>query len=1572
MSAPDDNMDIAIVGLACRFPGARDAAEFWRNLAAGVESITQLSDDDILQSGAPASHLTARNYVKAAPVLDEPGGFDAAFFGYTPNEARTMDPQHRILLELASAALEDAGCDPARFPGRVGVFAGAAMNTYFMHAGLNRNFAEDYIPTLIVNDKDFLSTRLSYKLNLKGPSLTVQTACSTSLVAVHLARQSLLSEETDLVLAGAVSVRVPHRAGYFADGGGVASPDGHIRAFDAGANGTVFGSGGGVVVLKRLRDALADGDTIRAIIKGSAVNNDGAEKAGYTAPSVNSQADAVVEALANADADADSISYIEAHGSGTPVGDPIEIRALTKAFRASTQRTGFCAIGSVKTNVGHLDAAAGMAGLIKTVLSLQHRQIPASLNFSQPNPEIDFPATPFFVNTQLTPWPSANGPRRAGIMSTGMGGTNAHVVLEEAPLVAPAEESGRPNLLVLSARTESALAASAERLGEFLEGNPSINLDDAAFTLQTGRRAMAHRRFVVCADRAGAIAALAAKPARFSIASVDDGAKRPLVLLLPGVGDHYVGMGRELYATFPVFRQEVDRCAEILRPHLGLDIRDILYPKNRNWQTTSAAPGIDLKKMLAGNTQPAEDEDTRRLNQAVHLQPALFTIEYALARLWSDLGIIPQAIVGHSMGEYVAACLSGVFSLEDALRLIVRRTQLVDQLPPARMLAVTLPESELQSLLTSDLSIALINGPNLCVVAGPPSAVKEFARTLTARGAIHRPVQNTHAFHSRLLDPIVPAFAAEVRKVRLNAPVIPFISNVTGRWITAAEATDPDYWARHTNHTARFNDALRTLWQFKNAILLEAGPGRTLGVLAIQHPEQKNAGSPVAISSLRHHYETLPDVEVLLQSVGRLWVSGVETNWETLHQRQPRHKVSLPTYPFERQRFWLGPEEDQTTPEPPSDSQAPEKASGIDDWFYVPSWQRTPFAGGVNVHLPAAGTGWLILTDRWGGGTGFKEKLEARGAAVEVTRFGEQFRRRSDGSFEINPTRLDDYLSLFREIVGMLDSINIVHLGCLTSDGNHADQTGRNDQQNFGFFSLLSIAQAIGELNISIPVRIGIITNRMHEVTGEETLDPEMATVLGPCGVIPKEFPNVTCFNVDLPAPRTQDDPSGDIITRILSEFVEPNQSEVIAYRGSHRWKRTYEHVNLPAPAPSQGPGEDPELKRLRNRGVYLITGGTGGIGLVIARYLAKVCQARLVLTKKTAFPEKSEWKRLLTAKNAPEAVVKLIKELLAIESLGAEVEVIVAEASDRGQMRGVLRETLRKFNSINGVIHAAGVVRAGLIEAATREMADAILSPKVQGTLVLHELLKDIDLDFLVLFSSMASITGPFAHADYSAANSFLDAFAPYSNSRRSYHTLAINWPVWKEVGIVAKLEALMGVEDWKDEALKKAILTRDGLDAFRRALNSDLPRVIVSPDNLDRVLAQSREAFDPPMNLSGVRASGKAVTLNRVQNTGADRPTDEIETVVAGIWNNIFGIEQIGIHEEFSSLGGHSLLALQIVTRIRASYGVALTLRDFFEAPTIAQSSSLIRDKLILDIANLTDDEVRELVSNASEQHD
>ena len=1216
----------------------------------------------------------------------------------------------------------------------------------------------------------------------------------------------------------------------------------------------------------------------------------------------------------------------------------------------------------MKTNVGHLDAAAGMAGLIKTVLALKHRMLPPSLNYLWPNPEIDFPATPFYVNTQLVPWVS-NRPAMAGVMSTGMGGTNAHVVLEEAPVAEETLSSTLPQVLTLSARSEAALNGATNHLLDFLKNNASVNMDDVAYTLQIGRKTFSHRRILVCDGRADAIAALGDENSkRIVSARVDELSRRPLIFLLPGVGDHYVGMAYDLYRTWDVFKEAVDQCARLLQPHLGLDIREIIYPQSLSWKK-AGNKGIDLRKMLGRNSNEPEAPDTARLNQTLLAQPALFTTEYALARLWESFGVRPDAMVGHSMGEYVAACLAGVFSLEDALRLIATRAKLVHELPQGRMLAVTLAEEEVLPLLSQDLSISLINGPNLCVVAGPVAAMAEFERMLNKKGVICRPVQNAHAFHSKMLDPIVAAFEKEVRNVPLSDPKIPFVSNVTGKWISSAEATDSAYWARHANHSARFSDALHQMWQLQDPILLETGPGRTLGVLAMQHPGRITAANPVAIPSLRHQYENQSDVDFLSHSIGKLWLSGAEIGRENLHLVRRGRRVSLPTYPFERQKYWIERELDDSGQVQEIDR--PSASSNIENWFYVPSWERAPYQAEVDGELRQNEVSWLIIADRPGRAAGFKRKLEEMSAAVEVVQFGEKFDHRSDGSYEINPAAVDDYLTLFRRLKGKIgNALNALHLGCLTRDEKQGCHSRSEDRQNFGFYSLLYLAQALGELNISIPIKIGIISNRIHEVTGDEILQPEMATVLGPCGVIPKEFPNVTCFNIDLSDDQPTYELSNEKFRAILSEFTGKVRSQVVAYRGSYRWNRKYERVKLPEPTPTEAPNRMLEVKRLRRGGVYLITGGTGGIGLSIAKYLARACQPKIVLTKKTEFPEKSRWRELLTAKDTSAPIARTIQELLEIEQLGAEIEVFVAEASDREQMQNVLDQTVKKFKAINGVIHAAGIVQAGLIQAKTKETAASVLSPKVTGTLVLFDLLSELDLDFLVLFSSITSIITPYAESDYSAANAFLDAFTYYSNAQKRFHTLTINWPGWKEVGQLAELKALPGVKSWKDEALKKAILTKDGLEAFKRALNSDFTQVIVSPEDLNHLLAQAQEFIDGSRYLSLGRDSSNDLLPERDRRGGEAQPADEVESMVAVIWNEVFGIDRIGIHEEFSSLGGHSLLAMQIVSKIRFLYQIDLTLREFFERPTIAQLSSAIRARIVAEIEGLSDDEAKQLV--------
>jgi acyl transferase domain-containing protein len=875
-----NNFDIAVIGMAGRFPGARNIDEFWQNLRSGVESVKFFSDEELKKSGIDAAVLSDPNYVKAALSLDNPDMFDASFFGYSPREAEIMDPQHRIFLECAWEALENAGYDADRYDGPIGVYAGASMNTYLLLSNLAANLVNEMdLETLIGSDKDFLTTRVSYKINLKGPSITVQTACSTSLVAVHMACQSLLNEECDMALAGGVSIRVPQRAGYLYRQGGLASPDGHCRAFDAKGQGTIFGSGVGVVLLKRLVDAIADGDCIYAVIKGSAINNDGHTKVGYTAPSVDGQSTVIAEALANSDIKADTLSYIEAHGTATPLGDPIEIAALTKAFRNHTDKKGFCAIGSVKTNIGHLDAAAGITGLIKTVLALKHKMIPPTLHFEKANPNIDFQNSPFYVNTKLKEWKVDRIPRRAGVSSFGIGGTNAHAVLEEAPDIEPSKESRSWQLLLLSAKTSTALETATTNLADYLKHHPDLNLADVAYTLQVGRKAFNHRRIVVCQDRDDAVTTLEGQEPKRILTSFQEPENRDVVFMFSGQGSQYVNMGLELYRTEPVFREEVDCCCEILKPDLGLDLRDIFYPDESN---------------------VAEAEE--QLLQTFITQPALFTIEYALARLWMAWGVHPVTMVGHSIGEYVAACLAGVFSLEDALSLVATRGRLIQELPGGSMMAVFLSPKEIEPLLGEKLSLAVINGPAICVVSGEKEAMEDLEKQLSEKKVYCRHLHTSHAFHSKMMDSILDAFAEKVKEVSLNAPQIPFVSNVTGTWITPDQAMDPSYWARHLRQPVRFSDDIAELLKEPNRVFLEVGPGCTFSTLVGQHPSKKEH---IVLASTRHPKEKKSDVAFILNTLGQLWLAGIQIDWSGFYANESRHRLPLPAYPFERQRYWI-------------------------------------------------------------------------------------------------------------------------------------------------------------------------------------------------------------------------------------------------------------------------------------------------------------------------------------------------------------------------------------------------------------------------------------------------------------------------------------------------------------------------------------------------------------------------------------------------------------------------------------------------------------------------------------------
>jgi len=876
---------IAVIGMAGKFPGAPDLETYWKNLRNGVESITHFSEHEL---DVPSSISQNPQYVRARGVMDGVDLFDADFFGINPREAEYTDPQHRLLLETAWTALENAGCDTERFTGSIGVFAGCSLNSYLLHnLSSNPEFLAEFIssqqmgahPSLLGNDKDFLVTRISYKLNLRGPSVAVQSACSTSLVAVVQACQNLLNFQCDIALAGGVSVTFPQKRGYIYEEGSIVSSDGRCRPFDAAAGGTIFGDGVGLVVLKRADEAMRDGDHIHAIIRGFAVNNDGSTKVSYMAPSVDGQAEAIATAQALAGIDVSTIRYIEAHGTGTSLGDPIEVAALTKAFRAGTNEKQFCTIGAVKGNIGHLEAAAGIAGLIKAILVLKHGEIPPTLHFSQPNPRIDFASSPFSVGSKLQPWPESDVPRRAGVSSFGVGGTNAHVVLEEAPAVAASSMEAQPQVFVLSAKNPAALDEATKHLGDYLKLHSESSPADIAATLQTGRRAFRHRRAFVSRTTAEAVELLGQTKTTKIFTGDTEGRKGNVAFLFPGQGAQRVDMGRELYESNSIFRENVDRCCELLAPELGLDLRTILYPSEAD---------------AAGAQE--------RLMQTSLTQPALFVIEYAMAQSWLALGIQPQVMTGHSLGEYVAATLAGVFTLEHALHLLAVRGRLMQSLPSGTMLAVVLPEADLMPHLINGLSLAAVNGPKSCVVSGPEDVVAALGEKLAGQGIVSRELKTSHAFHSSMMDPILAEFEAEVRRVPRNKPQIPIVSSLYGRLGTDEEWTSAAYWSAQLRQAVRFADAVEKLMNQPGLALLEVGPGQTLTALARQNPALKSNQATIA-SSPRTCRES--EANEFLSAAGQLWVAGVAIDWQALHGDKSRRRIPLPTYPFQRQRYWI-------------------------------------------------------------------------------------------------------------------------------------------------------------------------------------------------------------------------------------------------------------------------------------------------------------------------------------------------------------------------------------------------------------------------------------------------------------------------------------------------------------------------------------------------------------------------------------------------------------------------------------------------------------------------------------------
>lgn len=1385
--------DIAIVGLSVSVPGAGSAAAFWDNLKNGVESIEVQDEEALLAAGERPEALADPNYVRASARLQGFDEFDAEFFGFSPKEAAILDPQHRKFLEVAWEAMENAARPPESLNGQIGVYAGCGMGSYFyFNICSNQHMVDDVGMFLLRhtgNDKDFLTTRVSHVFDLKGPSVNIQTACSTSLVAVHYACEALRKGECEMALAGGVTIELPQGRGYLYKENEILSPDGHCHAFDHRAQGTVFGSGAGAVALRRLEDAIADGDHIWAVIKGSAINNDGADKAGYLAPSVGGQSAAVRKALDAAQVPADTIDYVECHGTGTYLGDPIEVSALTEAYRADTSETGYCRIGSVKTNIGHLDTAAGIAGLVKTTMALHHKQIPPSLGYEAPNPAINFGHSPFQVNAALRDWTPHKGPRRAGINALGVGGTNAHAIVEEAPARAASEESDFPfHVLCLSAQSKAALDGNAKALAAHLRANPEMDLADVAYTLKEGRRGFAKRRVLVAGTPEEAAALLEENDPRKVFTHDRLGGAPEVVFMFPGGGAQYAGMARDLYETEPVFADWMDRGLEHLQKQLDYDIRALWLPE-----------------------EDAREAADKALMKPSAQLPLIMIVEYALAQLWISWGVKPAALVGHSMGENTAACLAGVISFEDCIDLVLLRGRLFDTVPAGGMLSISLPLAEVQALTGDDLDIASVNAPGLTAVSGPQDALDRLAADLTVKDIDHQRIQIDIAAHSRMLEPILKDYGDFLRSLTLSAPQMEIMSNRTGKALTAEQATDPDYWVAQLRNTVHFSDCAAALAARPGRVFLEVGPGKALSSLAQMQPQ---IAPGQVLSSLRHPDQEVMDDAYFFGVIGRLWACGVEADWPQIWGEARRIRLPLPTYAFQRSRYFIEPAKQAAAAETP----APKRHENIADWGYRPVWRPRLAECDLDIEseLGSAPQTWLIFEDDCGLAAKTADRLEAAGHRVARVRPGDSYARQSAGSYILPPeqgrTAVEALLSDLAEAGMMPDRIG--HFWLVTREETFRPGASFFDRNlEMGFYALTALGQALGNAELPGPVHITAFTTGAAQVRNEPLPYPEKAMIAGPAGVIPRELPGVTCATVDIELPGA---PGGwlakaeapDLTPRLLEELLAEPATLTAAWRGDKRFVQTYRAAPL----------AEAETPVFKHGGTYLITGGYGGIGLTVAERLMRDFDANVALISREGLPPRAAWERYLAGHSPANRMARRVRAVQALEAIGSgRVLPLAADVCNASQMRDAAAATEAAFGKLTGVIHGAGHIEDAPLLAKSEDQIARVLDPKVSGLRVLQEIFPDGALELMVLFSSSSTVTRPAGQVDYIAANEFLNAWAG-SRSSAQTKVVAIDWGVWGDTGMAAEaMEARHGkAAPSARETCAQPLLDEQGFDAF------------------------------------------------------------------------------------------------------------------------------------------------------------
>ena len=1473
--------EVAVVGMSIRTSGAANWREFWKNLIDGKESLCFLTEDELINAGMEKSLIRDKNYVNCTRDIINKDSFDSKFFGYSNDEARMMYPGHRFFHECVWEALEDAGYVPENSNDSIGIYAGAGddiMWKSFVHLSAdNQKVNSFYLNT--INNKDYLATLISYKLGLTGPSMAINTACSTSLVAIHTACKALIFGETKIALAGASSLINSSQKGYIYEEGSIFSKDGHCKAFDKDSTGTVDGEGTGVVVLKRLKDAIQDRDNIYAIIKGSAVNNDGNKKVGFTAPSITGQVTCIKSAQKFSKVEPDTISYVEAHGTGTALGDSIEVEALNIAF--NKDKSFSCPIGSVKTNIGHLDTAAGVAGLIKTVLSLKNRKIPASLHFNVPNPNINFEDGPFYVNNGLTDWKSKDGfPLRAAVNSFGVGGTNAHVILEEAPIVDRIKSENNFNLLVLSAKTETSLTNYFSKLEKFILEEENLNLSDMCYTYQIGRQNFDKRISLVFQDKNELLQKLEGlKQQQKTIAKAKNN-QNTIVFAFPGQGSQYVNMGKDLYLSNALFKEYMDKGFDLLQLLTGKDFKEIIYPENVT--------------------------ETSDINNTSFAQPLIFLIEYSLAKLLMNYGIVPNCMIGHSIGEYTAACVSGLFTFEQALKIVVKRGELMNSLPKGSMISVPVDEVEAQEFLSEEISLAAVNGPKQVVFSGNDTAIEKLITQLGQKDIPAIKLHTSHAFHSSMQDSILEEFSNEFKEVSFNKIEIPFVSNLTGNFIKNEEVATSEYWTKQLRSTVKFSKGVSNFLSDDNVVFIEVGSGNALSSLLKQHKTEKTIKQATIMRPAKMQEN---DEKYFLESLGVLWTYGLKIKWGDLFEKEDRYRISVPTYAFENTRYPAEIDHNKLF-----SSTSHVTLNNLEDSFYFPSWKRSI----INIKKNIITKYFLIFSDDSEYSKEIISKLKLDGNNVIEVLIGHSYYKHSDTKFSIDPLNTEMFTQLFEDInaEGIIIS-DVIYLWGLTANSSAVELNEDNLEFNLIYFCL---ARIIKTWKKEKDKNIFVLTNLLHNVVGSEIVNCSCSLLLGLIKVMPLEN-QLLGINIDVDLNNWNAKLLEDIVSEILNVDLESDR--IVSYRLGQRWIQDFQCSlqNL----------DKKETSKIKKQGTYLITGGLGKLGFAISSYLINEYQANLVLLGRSDLNIKS---------NNESQSSKRYQEL---QKLSSTIKYLNVDISNKQDVQTLISENEDLFSSINGIIHLAKGDDTNLdfIENVSVKQSINMMEAKVNGIEVLCDTLKNIDFDFVWMTSSLSATYGTMGLSAYISSNIYLEYFV-YG---KPDHYKCVQLPTI--------------IFDEQNTSRQNNVAAHEVIEILEKSLTIKNTNVIfISKENINQTLKIFNDQ-STTISLNSTISSKDKVDRPDLA-TEYFPPQTDVEKELKVIFEDLFEIVDIGIKDDFFELGGDSLRAMVFLKKINKEFDIEISISDFFSNKTIEGVANLIEEKRWLTTEAVTENEL------------